>query len=165
MPTQFFVGDRSTLKLTKVAGDPDYWDTVHLTRGLVTLDWNDDGRIDFATTDLKEPLALLENQTETNNHWIQLQLVGKSCERDAIGAVVTLRLSGEREITRVVQTGDGYMSKNQSLICVGLGNRRQVPQIEIRWPDGTSQAHTGIASDQRWLLVQGEPPHWLVRKR
>ncbi len=158
MPTQFFIGDRSTLTLTPVSGDPEYWDSDHLTRALVTLDWNDDGRVDFATTDLKEPLALLENRSETKHHWLQLQLVGRTCERDAIGAVLALHLEGGRKITRIIQTGDGYMCKNQSVVFVGLGETDRIERLEIRWPDGQPQTIAGLASNQRWLLVQGDRP-------
>jgi tetratricopeptide (TPR) repeat protein len=158
MPTQFFVGDRSTLVETEVSGDPSYWKADHLTRGLVTLDWNNDGRADFATSDLKEPLALLENRTETNHHWLQLQLVGVDCERDAIGAQVTLHLSDGRRVKQRVQTGDGYMSKNQGLLMFGLGNADAIEQIEIRWPDGSDQVIGPIAVDRRWLITQDASP-------
>lgn len=158
MPTQFFVGDLRTLQQISVEGDPEYWDHDHLTRGLVTLDWNADGRVDFATTDLKEPLALLENQTESKKHWIQFRLVGKRCERDAVGAVLNLRLPGGRRITRHVQTGDGYMSKNESVICVGLGDTDRPSSVQIRWPDGTTQVIQSLKSNRRWLIVQQEAP-------
>lgn len=159
MPTQFFVGDRSTLRLTPVEGDPDYWNSDHLTRGLITLDWNNDGRVDVVTTDLKEPIALLENQTDSTYHWIKLRLVGTLCERDAIGATLSLRLQTGRRLTRKIQTGDGYMSKNDPTICVGLGSATEVTELRIQWPDGMSQTLRGLQADRSWLIIQDMPAH------
>lgn len=158
MPTQFFVGDRNSLKQTVVEGDTNYWQSSHLTRGLVTLDWNEDGRMDFATTDLQEPLALLENQTQTENGWIKFRLVGRDCERDAIGARVLIELASGITFSHVVQTGDGYMSKNEAVIHCGLGNVHEVKSVMVTWPNGSREKHLNLAADVGWLLIQGHRP-------
>ena len=148
----------------QVAGDPDYWSGGHLSRALAICDWNNDGRVDFVVTDLKQPLALLENRTQTPHHWLQLELVGKSAERDAIGALVQVT-TGERTLHQVVQSGDGYMCKNQPLLAFGLADRETVDQVTIRWPDGQQQQFVNLSADNRWLVVQGEPKPFARRKR
>jgi hypothetical protein len=155
MPTQVFAGTGSQFRLIQPSGDPDYWETGHLSRGLATCDWNNDGKTDFVVTDLKDRAALLENRTATPYHWLQLELVGTRCERDAIGATARLDL-GDRTLVKVVQTGDGYMSKNEFLLSFGLGETEAIERLEIDWPDGRRQVITGIAADARWLVVEGE---------
>jgi hypothetical protein len=155
MPTQMFVGKSSRFEPIQVTGDKDYWNAGHLTRALAYCDWNQDGRIDIVTTDLSQPLALLENRTDTDYHWIQLQLVGCHSERDAIGATIKVT-HGSRTITKVVQVGDGYMCKNESLVCFGLGDDRTADRVEIQWPDGHRQVLRDIAADRRWLIVEDE---------
>ena len=71
-----------------------YWSTLHLGRAVAILDWNRDGRVDLAVTDLKDDFALLENRTESDHHWLQLQLVGTTAERDAIGATIEVSFGG-----------------------------------------------------------------------
>ena len=138
MPTQIFAAESSRFVPMQVEGDPSYWKAGHLSRGLATCDWNHDGRLDFLVTDLREPVALFENRTATPYHWLQLQLVGTVSERDAIGAAVTASFAG-RTITKLVQAGDGYMSKNESLLHIGLGDHNRIDRLEIRWPDGGHQ--------------------------
>jgi hypothetical protein len=154
MPTQLFAGQRSKFVQLQPSGDSDYWSTHHLSRGLAICDWNNDGRTDFVVTDLKQPLALLENRTETDYHWLQLELVGTSSERDAIGATVTVTV-GDRTMTRVVQTGDGYMSKNQSMLTFGLADRPRVEKVEIDWPTGNHQSFESLSANRCWLIVEG----------
>ena len=53
-----------------------YWGKKHLGRCVVSCDFNRDGLTDVGITDLKDPFALLQNQTETNGGWIQLRIAG-----------------------------------------------------------------------------------------
>lgn len=154
MPTMLFTIQNSRFVSTPVSGDPTYWETGHLSRGLAICDWNNDGRIDFAVTDLNQPFALLENRTKTPYRWLQLRLIGTTSERDAIGATVKVSIAGQT-ITKVVQSGDGYMCKNQSLICFGLGEHNKIDGIDIRWPDGQHETLTNLRVNRRWLVVQG----------
>ena len=155
MPTQVFAWQNGRFESMPVSGDPDYWNSGHLSRALARCDWNNDGRVDFVVTDLKQPVALLENRTQTPYHWLQLELVGTTCERDAIGAIVEVTTAC-RTVTAFVQTGDGYMCKNQSMLAFGLGDCDTVEQLTIQWPNGDRQTITGLKADQRWLIVQGD---------
>ena len=155
MPTLLFANSGSRFERLSVAGDDQYWGSDHLSRALAVLDWNNDGRTDFVVTDLQQPLALLENRTTTPYHFVQIQLVGTASERDAIGATLKFTV-GKRTITKVVQSGDGYMCKNQSLLPLGLGSHHQVDQLQITWPDGDRQSFSGLAADRCWLIVQGQ---------
>lgn len=156
MPTQLFVGDGTAFEPASVLGDSEYWNGTHLSRSLVTLDWNNDGRMDFAVTDLKQPLALLENRTETPHHWLQVELVGTRTERDAIGARVRLEF-GHRTLTGWVTTGDGYLGKSQSLLGFGLGTQSLIDRVTVLWPDGSEQSFQQVAADRRLLIVQDDP--------
>lgn len=153
MPTQVFSNDGSRMELLSVEGDDAYWKRGHLSRAIARLDWNNDGRTDFIATDLQQPLALLENRTQTDYHFVQLQLVGTVSERDAIGARVTVQLD-DRRFTHWVQTGDGYMCKNQSLVMIGLGTASEVKTLTIDWPDGRQQSFSHLAADRRWMIIQ-----------
>ncbi|QDV47038.1 ASPIC and UnbV [Stieleria neptunia] len=155
MPTLVFALDQSRFVFKDVGGDPAYWNAGHLSRALASCDWNNDGRIDFVVTDLIEPLALLENRTQAPHHWVQLQLVGTTAERDAIGATVTVSI-GDQTLTRVVQSGDGYMCRNQAIVSFGLGEHEAVKRLEIRWPDGEVQRFANLAADRRLIIVQSQ---------
>lgn len=153
MPTMIFTLDGSRFERKPVGGDTEYWDAGHLSRAVAICDWNRDGRMDVAVTDLIDPFALLENRTQTPYHWLQLKLVGTNAERDAIGATVRATFGG-RTLTRVVQSGDGYMCKNEPILSFGLGEQATVDRLEIRWPDGTRQQFEDLPADRRLLIIQ-----------
>lgn len=155
MPTILFTMQDSQFVPIPVRGDPSYWGTGHLSRALATCDWNNDGRVDFVVTDLTQPFALLENRTETLYRWLQLRLVGTTAERDAIGATLQATIGGQT-ITKVVQSGDGYMCKNQSLISFALGDNQSVERLGIQWPDGQKQTLIDLSGNRSWLVVQGQ---------
>ena len=162
MPTMMLTRDGPGFRQQIVRGDSEYWDAGHLSRALATCDWNRDGRTDIVVTDLMQPFVLLENQTPTDHHWIELQLVGTTSERDSIGATATLRFGGS-EAFGTANTGDGYMAKNEAVLHFGLGTINSVDRLEIRWPSGREQVLRNLPADKRWLVVEGEEVAFSVR--
>lgn len=154
-PPQLFRNLGQNFELAKVEDPSGYWNSNHLGRGLARFDFNRDGRSDHVVTHLEAPTALLLNQTATSNHWLQIQLIGTQCERDAIGAKVTLR-AGNRQLAGWVTAGDGFMSRNEAIVCFGLGDSVRVDEISIRWPDGREQRHENLGVDQRVLIIQSD---------
>lgn len=155
MPTQFFVADGEAFQRTDFADGDSYWKQNHLSRAMVKLDWNRDGRVDLIVGDLLQPLALLENRSTNTGHWTQVQLVGTVCERDAVGASLELRC-GEFTTHHFVFTGDGYMCKNQSLLFAGVGSNESVDEMLVRWPNGREQRWSNVKVDQQILLIEGQ---------
>ena len=116
-------------------------------------DFDRDGKEDLVITHLNEESALLHNQTQTDHHWLQLQLVGVQSERDAIGAKVTVQFAGQT-LTNWVTAGDGYLCKNHNVICFGLGDASQVDNIRIQWPSGSQQELKIETVNQRIVIVE-----------
>ncbi|QDV41565.1 ASPIC and UnbV [Stieleria neptunia] len=155
-PPQLFRNLGNRFELCDVSDPSGYWSGRHVGRGLARLDFNRDGNIDVAVTHLGETSALLINRTETQNHWIQIQLVGTRSERDAIGAKVDVQV-GDRSLSQWVVAGDGFFCRNEAVVAFGLGNRQQVDQLSIRWPSGRRQQLNNLAADRRLLIVEGDP--------
>ena len=152
MPTQFFISSGQGFVQTVVKGDDAYWGTNHLSRGLATLDWNRDGKMDVVITDLQEDAVLLENQGDVANRWLRLELVGTSSERDAIGARVIVEVA-DKKYTQSVQTG-GYLSSNERILHFGLGQNQAVDQVTITWPSGKQQRFADVQSNTSLLIVR-----------
>ena len=129
----------------------------HVGRALWTLDANRDGRMDLAVTHQTEAFALLMNHAANENHWIGLQFRGRECARDAIGAVVTIRL-GELSWTSTVTAGDGYLCSNERILRFGIGDADAISELEITWPDGSSVSHSEMEGNCDWIIVQGHEP-------
>ena len=154
MPAQVLVGDGREFRDTK--HDAGYFLEKRLGRSLVKLDWNVDGRIDLCAGHLASPVTLLQNN-QSNDNWIEFHLVGKTCERDAIGACVRVQ-TPNGTFVRWLNAGDGYMSSNERIVHVTLGEAREILEVRVEWPDGIEQSIKGLELTQRYLIVQGDPP-------
>lgn len=142
-------------QLLEVADATDYWGQPHVGRSLAILDFNRDGLTDIVMTNVEESSALLLNQTEVANHWLQVELVGTSSDRDAVGAeVVLIGSKMTQHAWRVA--GDGYLCSNEGIVAFGLGQDDVVERLVVSWPDGSKQEFTGVATDQRVIVVQGQ---------
>ena len=153
-PPQLFSNRGGSFELAAVVDPSGYWSSKHLGRALARLDFDQDGKNDFVVTHLGEDTALLLNQTPSDNHWLQLELVGVRSERDAVGARVTATV-GRRQLTEWVIGGDGYLCRNEAAISFGLGDASAVDRITIEWPSGGEQTLVDVASDQRLVVIEG----------
>jgi hypothetical protein len=123
-------------------------------RGLAIGDINNDGRMDLVATTNDGRAYLLRNDTPGGNHWILLNLVGHTSNRDGIGAVVKLTTSSGEQY-RTVTTGGSYLSSSDKRVHFGLGANLVALAIEIRWPSGIDQSLRDVKADQ--ILRVDEP--------
>lgn len=108
------------------------------SRGLALADADDDGDVDALIIDLDHPPRLLENRSERRGHWIAVRAIGTVSNRDAFGAVVTVRAGGKR-FAREVRTTQGLYSSHDPRLHFGLGAVERVDAVEVRWPTGKTQ--------------------------
>lgn len=156
MPAQLLMNQGNRFEQVEVQDDSGYWRGKYLGRSLAKCDFNRDGSLDFLVGHLDQPLALLQNQTETQGHWIQLELVGTSSERDAIGAHLVV-ICGDEQWHGWVVAGDGYLCTDEPVIDLGLGEQSAIDQLEVTWPSGKKQTFRSIAGDARYLITEDEP--------
>jgi hypothetical protein len=123
-------------------------------RGLAVGDIDNDGRVDAVFTTNGGPAYVLRNETNTDNHWLTLLLVGHKSNRDGIGAVIKLTTAaGSQWVT--VTTGGSYLSASDKRAHFGLGAASAAQSIQIRWPSGVLQTLSNIHADQ--ILTVNEP--------
>ena len=155
-PAQLFVNQGYQFKLTEVEDPSGYWTSLHVGRGLARLDWNRDGKPDLVVTHQAEPSALLINRTRTDNHWLQVRLVGTKSERDAVGARIELVLENQK-LTRAVTAGDGFFGHNQDTLFVGLGGQTEIQKMVIHWPSGKIQTfQSPSVGDKQIMAIENQ---------
>ena len=131
----------------------DFLDDARL---VAPCDWDDDGRVDLFLRNRTGPrLRFLRNVEPDPGHWISLELRGAARNRDAIGARAVVEAGGLR-IPRTVYAAQGFMAAPSRRLHFGLGAAAKVDRLEVRWPDGTSDAFVDLAADARYRIVQGE---------
>jgi len=143
-------------------GEPDGWLFVEVADVLLANDeadgasscWADydgDGDLDVYLANWNNGHAnrLVRNDQATGNHFLHVNLIGKSSGVTAIGARLTLSAGGVHQI-REINGGEGYHSQNTLTAEFGLGTATLVDSLLIEWPTGGIQQILTLAADQ-WL--------------
>ena len=128
------------------------------SRSAVLTDWDEDGRVDVLLKNRNGPrLRLLHNRSAAEGNWIAFELVGTTCNRDAVGALVEVALgteSGGRVLKERVHAGDGFLAQSSLRPHFGLATA-SAGRVAVRWPGGSREDFGELAAGQRWRLVQG----------
>ncbi len=124
------------------------------SRGTAFGDYDDDGDVDVLIMNMADRVSLLRNDLPAGSHWIRLSLQGTQSNRAAIGATVTIQVSGTLQ-TRAVTSQSSYVSHSDLRVHFGLGDADGVDAITVRWPSGDTEKFPGAAGGKQWLLVEG----------
>ena len=125
-----------------------------LGRGLATLDWNGDGRMDFAASHLHAPFSLVTNRTQHSGHSISVRLVSKSGVRNGNGAIVRAKIGG-RDRFRLCIAGGGYMTTNSETMQFFLKEEERLEELEVIWGSGNVQKWLSPEVSRELILVEG----------
>ena len=126
---------------------------------VVSADYDLDGRLDFLVTNglnmrpygrNNGPYQLFRNTSPLRN-WIELDLVGTTSNRDAIGAKVFATAGG---ITQVREQNEGYhrWSQNQRRMHFGLADNTSV-NLRVVWPSGRTDTYT-VPADHIYVATE-----------
>lgn len=124
------------------------------SRGAAFGDYDNDGDIDVLVVNMNDRPTLLRNDTEPTNSWITLKLVGKTDNRDAIGARVWLEDESALQVAEV-RSGASYLSHNDMRLHFGLGQRSKLPPVKVRWPNGNVEWFDGLTINRIHTIRQG----------
>lgn len=129
-------------------------------RGVAVADFDRDGRQDMVVQNLDQPAALLMGRGEVG-HWLQVELVGRGGNRDAVGALVRAHLDDagagkSRIVTRQASAVTGFLGSSSPVLHLGLGDAERVERLEIRWPSGEERVLRDVAADQRIRVREDE---------
>lgn len=119
--------------------------------GIISLDINGDGKMDFISGQsslraygMKPRLYAFINKTETKNKGLRFYLRGKKANTFGIGATVEL-VSNKRIQKRFVEYSNGNLpSQNEEGIHFGLEEDEKAIELRVRWP----------------YLKKGKPQRW-----
>jgi enediyne biosynthesis protein E4 len=117
-------------------------------RGSGFGDLNGDGWMDIVVTSLNRPPRILFNSGQAGRHWLMVETVGHSSNRDGIGTKIKLTTTSGRTLFNHVTTSVGFMSSSDKRAHFGLGNETAIKSLEIRWPSGRVQQVADVPVDR-----------------
>ncbi len=104
-----------------------------------------------------EPLVYLHNRTEPRGHFISFRLEGTRSNRDAVGGADHDLVRGRKRVGYRIG-GGSFQSGSDPRIHFGLGEASRIDSVEIKWPSGRVDRHSGLAADREYFVREGEAP-------
>lgn len=125
-------------------------------RAFALSDFDHDGRLEFVLKNRTGPqVRLVHNDLESIGQSVAFNLTGRTSNRDAVGAIVTIE-SGAARQTKFVSIGSGFASQHTTELFFGLGEPSEPIAISVRWPAGTVQHYQHIPINHRVAIKEGE---------
>ena len=154
-PLAFFwnAGAGSADEFVKLAEEQTSLTARLVGRGASYADIDADGDLDVLITQVADRPLLLRNDQQLQHHFIRLKLVGRKCNRDAIGAWIEVHL-GQAVIERQVMPTRSYLSQVELPVTIGLADTTEIDRVIIRWPDGSTQKVDDVKIDAESLVTQ-----------
>ena len=123
-------------------------------RGGAYCDFDNDGDLDIALSNIDDTAQLIANTTGNQRNWIELKLTGAKSNRDGVGAQVKIQ-AGDLVQYDHRRAGGSYISSNDPRLHFGLGEHATIDAIEIRWPSGTLDRINGLKANQIVTIKEG----------
>ncbi len=124
------------------------------SRGTAFDDLDNDGDLDVVILNIRQKPTILRNDSKTGNHWIQVRLRGNRTNRDGVGAHVKV-VAGDLTQVDEVHSGRGYQSHYGMRLHFGLGKRKKVDRIEVRWIGGETDTFRDVPVDRLITITEG----------
>ena len=117
-------------------------------------DLDNDGDVDVVILNSRREPTILRNDSPSKNHWLQVRLQGVKTNRDGVGAHVKV-VAGDLALLDEVHSGRGYQSHYGMRLHFGLGGRKKIDYIEVRWIGGGTDVFKNIEVDQLLTIIEG----------
>jgi hypothetical protein len=126
-------------------------------RGMAIGDFDNDGAVDVLIAVNGGAPVLLRNKAGTQNHWLGVRLIGKKSNPDAIGARITYQ-AGDLKRSHMKVGGGSYLSSHDPRMVLGLGGRKKIDWLEVKWPQpsGLAERFTDLPIDRYITIVEGQ---------
>ena len=126
----------------------------HSGRGAAIADYDEDGDLDVALSDVDGPIRLWRNDTPRTSHFLKVKVEGVApTNRDGYGSRVTIEAGGKRQ-SRFILGAGSYICHNDVRAHFGLGAAETVDRLTVCWPGGKQEVIEGPIAVDRTLFVR-----------
>ncbi len=147
--------NQDNLKFDDVSIDWSF-DQASMSNGSAYADFDNDGDLDLVVNNINAPAFLYKNEIQENytNHYLNVKLVGKSNNINALGAIIIATIGSGEKLSSVNYPVRGYMSSSATFnLHLGLGETDKVDTLQIIWPDGSKNFFANLKVDTVYEYV------------
>jgi len=124
-------------------------------KGSALVDLDRDGALDLATARWADSLRVYHNQRPgAQGHWLSVDLIGTTSNREALGSIVELETPGGPRQTCFRTPNPSLGAGGEQDCHFGLGAETTISRITITWPNGQVTTPAAPAVDTRVTYTQ-----------
>ncbi|MFK5983248.1 MAG: CRTAC1 family protein [Flavobacteriaceae bacterium] len=134
-------GDFTFTKEIKEWGleDPNF------SNGAAYADFDNDGDLDLIVNNVNDYIGLYRNNS--NNNFIKIELTGSTTNALGIGANVYVKNEGSTQFQKLY-LARGFESSVSRILNFGLGDKSNIEELIVEWPDGKTSKLNNIKANQ-----------------
>jgi tetratricopeptide (TPR) repeat protein len=133
-------------------------------RGLAIADYDNDGDLDVYIANQGQDSSFYRNDIGNKSNWLQVEVKGTNCNRNAIGTRVKV-VRGDLSQIRELDGGNGDHSQCPYRMHFGLGKHEKIDSLEIRWPTGYVEKFENIQPNQLLKYTENTPAEFLEERK
>ncbi|HXG96179.1 MAG TPA: VCBS repeat-containing protein [Gemmatimonadales bacterium] len=133
-------------------------DRPSFSNGAAYGDLDGDGAPDLVVNNVNDEAFVYRNNARSQlsaNRFLQVNLVGDSTNRFAVGARVTLR-TRDRQFMQELEPTRGFQSSVDYTLTFGVGAIDTVESVTVDWPDGRTSGTTHVGTNQRITIRESD---------
>lgn len=131
----------------------DFFKVLTLSRGVVSLDFDQDLDSDVVVNHLDRPISILRNDSATPNRSVSLQLCSPQ-HQPLEGSRIEITVGGKVQ-TLPIYAGGSYFTDSPREWIIGVGANDTIDQVRVYWRDGQVDSWDGLEAGQRWQFQPG----------